>query len=239
MRSDDSAQGILQLVRKRVCTAGPRSDPHEELVTAHALIESRYEDEWAEYRGSLPERAAAGHTEEELKSRWLVDNARRISRAVLPRRGDFVDAGRSERSHARDRCARSSASLPGAPGKRSRDTRQRATVSSAILLRGPLPEEHPQVNTRMTLMQQVVSHWGMDELGAARAAVETTRAAPASLDDVHQLIAGVPPALLRAAGLLTWSRRVLDLIEDPGCSACGAYVKVISMVLETANDCSR
>ena len=52
-----------------------RSDEKETLMVAHALIESKYEKEWADYREALPEIAAFGHTEEELRLMWLADYA--------------------------------------------------------------------------------------------------------------------------------------------------------------------
>lgn len=63
-----------------------RSDEKETLMVAHALIESKYEKEWADYREALPEIAAFGHTEEELRLMWLADNARRLSREADPAR---------------------------------------------------------------------------------------------------------------------------------------------------------
>ena len=79
----------------------PRSDEIEELIFAHALIESKYECEWAEYRGDVPERAAAGLTEGQLKYGWLVDNARRVAREADPARRGIAGPARFDHEAVR------------------------------------------------------------------------------------------------------------------------------------------
>ena len=274
----------VQRSRSRV-----RSDEKEALITAHALIESKYEQEWSDYREALPEIAARGHTEEELKSRWLADNARRLSREADPARGGSLastdseivsrhthetgsrrpngsqsplqDEERGDRRSStkagrrRDRsplrrtiCSRPSTRTlrkrrAGASSERVRDKDNHrddtSSAPSAIGGKACLPMEYPVLLVKVNCMKKAVTSWGTVALSQASSAVELALSGPLSLDDVHELAAGAPPAMFAAAELGAWRRCLLDLTDDPGARACERYVDVIRVVLTHAADIQR
>ena len=266
-----------------------RSDEKEALITAHALIESKYEQEWSDYREALPEIAARGHTEEELKSRWLADNARRLSREADParggshastdselvsrhtretgsrrpngsqsplqdeERGDRRSSNKAGRRRDRSRLRRSICSRPstrtlrkrraGASSERVRDKDNHrddtSSAPSAIGGKACLPMEYPVLLVKVNCMKKAVTSWGTVALSQASSAVELALSGPLSLDDVHELAAGAPPAMFAAAELGAWRRSLLDLTDEPGARACERYVDVIRVVLTHAADIQR
>ena len=101
-----------------------------------------------------------------------------------------------------------------------------------------LPMEEPEITVNAAEMEAALDQWRGDALADTSASTETALQRTASLEEVHDLLAEVPPSLMQAVGLGAWRRCVLDVPTDPGPDRCAGYLRVIRDVLREAI-CSR
>ena len=70
----------------------------EDMINSHVLIQSRVEEEWAQYRVDMSMETAGTLTEKQLRDNFVRDQYNRIKREVM---SDVVVAIPSERSRSR------------------------------------------------------------------------------------------------------------------------------------------
>ena len=137
------------------------------------------------------------------------------------RRGDVADAPDKPRAEEARRPSRASETTGAGAAK--------SPSKQAVL-----PLETPAIHLNVVEMEAALDKWHGDPLVEASAAAESALKGPASLEEVHDLIAEVPPSLMQAVGLGAWGRCVLDMPTDPGPACCAAYLRVIREVLHEA-----